>query len=210
MATYNFSYSVIATDNDARAATPTGNSTTVSGSHAHTPAAPVLSPFTSGLGFGGSLNVNLDYYSGSENSENINASIVLTFGSTTWDLDSSRSPSSPGGWSGSLPSDGGTYRTGTNGSVEVNVNWSSTVSGLHASGGAGYSTGWTPIGSVGALVFYLDLLGDAGIGSSGTTQSGSATGTLSVSMRYAEDNSVSGSGSQGTSISLTTHPGSQP
>lgn len=208
MATYNFSYSVIATDNDARAATPIDNDVTVSGSHTHVP--PNLSPFTSGLGFGGSLSLNMTYYSGQPDSVNINAGIVLTFGSTTWNLTSSRAPSGPG-WLGTLANDSGTYRTGTSGTVEVNVSWSVSApsSPLNTSGSSG-TTGWVSIGSTGVMQIFLDVLGDAGVGSSGTTKSDSVTGTLSVSMRYAENNSITESGSQSTNIALTTSQGAQP
>lgn len=208
MATYNFSYSVIATDNDARAATPIDNDVTVSGSHTHVP--PTLSPFTTGLGFGGSLDLNMTYYSGVSDSANVNAGIVLSFTSTTWSISSNRTPSGPG-WQGVLKSDSGTFRTGTSGTVEVNVNWSASApsSPFNTSGGSS-TGGWVTLGSEGSLQFYLDLLGDAGVGSSGTTKSDNTVGTLSVSMRYVENNSISESGSQGTSITLTTSPGAAP
>lgn len=208
MATYSFSYSIIATDTDGRAATPIDNDVTVSGSHTHNP--PTLSPFTAGLGFSGSLNLNMTYYSGQSNSVNINAGMALSFGSTSWSLSSARAPSGPG-WSGVLASDSGTFRTGTSGTVQVNINWSASApSNPINTGSGGYSTGWVTLGSEGALVFALDVLGDEGVGSSGTTKSDSISGTLNVSMRYLENNAISESGSQSTSISLTTSPGSPP
>lgn len=208
MTTYSFSYSVIASDTDVRAATPIDNDVTVSGSHTHTP--PTLSPFTSGLGFGGSLSLNMEHYSGNTNSENVNAGFTLTFGSTTWSITGHRIEP-PGSWIGFLRDDSGTFRTGTSGTVEVNVSWSASApsSPFNTSGASGTS-GWVPLGSEGAMVFFLDVLGDAGVGSTGTTKSDSTSGTLSVSMRYVENNAVSASGSQITSISLSTSPGLPP
>lgn len=200
MATYNFSYSVIATDNDGRAPTPIDNNVTVSGSHTHTPGV-VLSPFTSGLGMGGSIDNVIQYVSDGPATYAASSSLSLSFSSTGWNISKSRSPSGmyppAPGWDpiGAYSGASGTFRTGTDGTVQVSVSWTSSGSGDGNTTSSGTS-GWVSLGSAGGS-FTVSVPGPQG----GEVQE-IGTGTLSVSMRYAENNSVTESGSMSTSIDL--------
>lgn len=209
MATYSFSYSVIATDTDVRAATPIDNDVTVSGSHTHTP--PTLSPFTTNLELDGAISMDLNHYSGSVESSYVNAAFAMTFTSTTWSISPSRTPET--GWIDFMPSDSGTYRTGTSGSVEVNITWThsdpinASTSNTATSSG---TTGWVAIGSATSIQMSLEVLGYDLAGDLHSMNSDTTTGTLTVSMRYAENNAVTVSGSKTTTITLTAWPGNPP
>lgn len=196
MATYSFSYSVTATDSDVRAATPTGNIATVSGSHTHTP--PVLSPFTANLGLGGLYIVDRTEYSGGAETVPVYGSIILSFTNTTWALSDS---------SGEIESVGGTFRTGTTGTVQVNVSWVITANPIKPINTAGFidSSPWVTLGSEGLLQVSL-AVEEVNIENSYSADRVEAQ--VTVSMRYAENNSIIATGTHDVRLALTSHSGS--
>lgn len=198
MATYSFSYSVTATDDDVRAATPTGNIATVSGSHTHTP--PALSPFTANLGLGGFFEVDRTEYSGAPEIVPISGAISITFTDTTWTLSDSASEITPVV---------GTFRTGTSGTVQMNVSWVVTADAIHPVNTVGFidSGPWVTLGSEGLLQLTLSVEHAA---IEDTVVSDRVEAQITVAMRYLENNSITATGTYDVRLALTARSGPAP